>query len=40
MVPTEAVTRHTQSLQNSNFMIDSMHTFPDLRDGNEQTSII
>jgi plastocyanin len=40
MIPTEAVTQHIQDLQNSNFLVDSMHTFPDLRDGNEQTLIV
>ena len=40
MVPTEDIAQHTQDLQNRGFVIDSTHSFPDLRDGNEQTLVV
>jgi plastocyanin len=40
MVPTEDLAQHTQDLQSRGFVIDSTHSFPDLREGDDQTLIV
>jgi hypothetical protein len=40
MVPTEDLAQYTQELQTRGLAIDSMHNFPDLREGDEQTLIV